>query len=322
MMAKGKIVILIIIIFFFFTVIYVDLTDSIPDRNDDFIGASDSIASPTNSTCYSCHTRLSGVINDEISKPAIDWEQSIHYSEKSVVMCSKCHGGDFSTNITSDAKSESAGYNRNMGKQDKVEICGSCHEPEFNEFQKSLHWSQEDNNSKITCTDCHSNHNIRPSGDKDSTIFVTTEPKICGKCHEEEYNKYFNTFHGKQLNLGNSNVAVCSDCHNAHFIAPRSDPNSSINPSNFPKTCSKCHDNDLDIKVSDGSFHNDKESHTPNLLFNKDELDGTEKFYYIGPFDLGFYIPFVFSALKVLTVFSLVTIIFIETIFIKVFRRK
>lgn len=322
MLAKGKIVIFIIMIIFFSAVVYTDINDATTNHNEKQVETNNRPSPPQNSTCYSCHTRLSGVIGDHISQPALDWEKSVHYSDKIIVMCSDCHGGNFSTNIITDAKTSSLGYQKNMGEQRQIEICGACHETEFNDFQKSIHWLQQDNTSRITCTDCHNTHDIKSIDNEESTVFSTNEPKTCGKCHEEVYKEYYKTFHGKQLNLGNKDVAVCSDCHNAHHIVPKSDPNSSINPSNLPNVCYSCHNNDFNIKVSDGIFHDNKESHNPNLLFDKDGLDDGKEFYYIGPFDLGFYIPFIFGALKVLVVFSLISIIFIETIFIKVFRRN
>ena len=36
-------------------------------------------------------------------------------------------------------------------------------------------------------------------------------------------------------------MANCASCHGVHNILPSSDPKSTINPKNLPKTCGQCH---------------------------------------------------------------------------------
>jgi hypothetical protein len=52
---------------------------------------------------------------------------------------------------------------------------------------------------------------------------------------------YNQTFHGTASKFGETRVANCASCHGFHGIRPSSDPKSSINPENLPKTCGKCH---------------------------------------------------------------------------------
>jgi cytochrome b subunit of formate dehydrogenase len=49
------------------------------------------------------------------------------------------------------------------------------------------------------------------------------------------------SFHGLAAKAGSQTVANCASCHGVHNILPSSDPNSTINPKNLPKTCGQCH---------------------------------------------------------------------------------
>ena len=46
----------------------------------------------------------------------------------------------------------------------------------------------------------------------------------CGRCHEDEAETFFDTFHGKVSRLGSAGAAKCYDCHGTHDILPASEP--------------------------------------------------------------------------------------------------
>jgi formate dehydrogenase gamma subunit len=58
---------------------------------------------------------------------------------------------------------------------------------------------------------------------------------------ERPFLSYRESVHAKAIARGNSNAAVCTDCHNSHDIQPASNPKSSIAKVNIPGTCGKCH---------------------------------------------------------------------------------
>jgi bacterioferritin-associated ferredoxin len=79
---------------------------------------------------------------------------------------------------------------------------------------------------------------------------------LCGRCHSDaafmrQYNpslrvdqvaEYVTSVHGRRLvELGDTAVAVCTNCHPAHAITPPTDPASSVNPLNVANTCGTCH---------------------------------------------------------------------------------
>ena len=50
--------------------------------------------------------------------------------------------------------------------------------------------------------------------------FRLTMMDQCGRCHEEESETFFDTFHGKVSRLGDAAAAKCYDCHGTHGIQP------------------------------------------------------------------------------------------------------
>src|SRR5215470_12879996 len=80
-------------------------------------------------------------------------------------------------------------------------------------------------------------------------------PQLCAGCHSDpnymrqfnpslrtdQFAEYKTSVHGKRLASGDTNVAVCTDCHSVHDIKPPSDARSTVNPVNVAPTCARCH---------------------------------------------------------------------------------
>ncbi len=115
----------------------------------------------------------------------------------------------------------------------------------------------------LTCANCHGGN---PASDDDAMnpkagfkgkITRAQVPAVCGSCHSDasymrQYNpslrtdqaaQYKTSQHGKLLAKGDTNVAVCTDCHSVHDLRPASDPRSNVHPLNVANTCSRCHSN-------------------------------------------------------------------------------
>lgn len=203
--------------------------------------------------CTSCHvdiTDLAKHMRKEIKVQKVQCERchkkqnAEHYSsvhaEKGVT-CAECH-----TDI----------HTHKYWKNDKriaVAKCIKCHDTEA-VYQKSVHGKAvaAGNMDSAACEDCHNLHAIQKVGnDHNGREFHT---KVCLKCHSDEkmmarnnvtnvaVKSYMESYHGKNYRLGfPEKVAGCADCHTAHSVLPKSDPQSSVNSANIVKQCALCH---------------------------------------------------------------------------------
>jgi predicted CXXCH cytochrome family protein len=119
--------------------------------------------------------------------------------------------------------------------------CGTCHHGIEETFRTSIHFTgQGDADRELpTCEDCHSSHTINRT---DLPGFRTLMMEQCGRCHVDEAETFFETFHGKFSKLGDEGAAKCYDCHGTHSILPIEDPASSLGRDNVVQTCGQCHE--------------------------------------------------------------------------------
>jgi hypothetical protein len=136
--------------------------------------------------------------------------------------------------------------------------CSSCHEEIGQQYQRSRHGqllTAGDHNAP-NCKECHGTHHVLGRHDPESVTFATNVPTLCGRCHREGQKAavrytgrqheiiqhYTESIHGKGLlKSGLTVTATCTNCHTAHLVLPRSDPDSTVNPKNVPATCGACH---------------------------------------------------------------------------------
>jgi uncharacterized protein with PIN domain len=136
--------------------------------------------------------------------------------------------------------------------------CSSCHSEIAQQFARSKHGqllAANDSNAP-TCRECHGTHGILGKLDSRSMTFATNVPTLCARCHREGekaavryegrqheiIRNYTESIHGKGLlKSGLTVTATCTNCHTAHGVLPRTDPDSTVNPRNVPATCGRCH---------------------------------------------------------------------------------
>ena len=89
------------------------------------------------------------------------------------------------------------------------------------------------------CVQCHENitgfphEPISAETRRDFSLELYTS---CEKCHADQYDSTLDSVHQKALAAGNTEAAICTDCHGFHNIGPPDMPRSKI-----PKTCQQCH---------------------------------------------------------------------------------
>jgi predicted CXXCH cytochrome family protein len=132
--------------------------------------------------------------------------------------------------------------------------CGVCHPADRVAFETSPH-ARED----VRCVSCHGGDDTTADkakahgGNFTGKVDRAAVPRMCASCHSDEramrpydlpvdqYALYQGSRHGQLLAKGDRQVAVCSDCHNAHDVLAVADPASTVFPTNIPRTCGRCH---------------------------------------------------------------------------------
>ncbi|MCA9446488.1 MAG: cytochrome c3 family protein, partial [Candidatus Omnitrophica bacterium] len=113
-------------------------------------------------------------------------------------------------------------------------------------YKASIHGQLE-----MVCTDCHQGIEDLPHDEMEM-------PKVdCSECHEEVAEIYANSLHGLSVKRGDALAPSCADCHTAHDILPKSNPNSRTNPIHIGEMCGACHAEDAPVaKTRNVSQHN------------------------------------------------------------------
>jgi hypothetical protein len=133
--------------------------------------------------------------------------------------------------------------------------CETCHSEIAVQFGDSAHA-----HAGMACVSCHGGNPADPTTQAMSASAgfrgrPTRQqiPEFCGSCHSDrskmaEYGlethqleDYKQSAHGKAWAQGDTNVAVCVDCHGQHRILPEKDPRSMVSRRNVALTCSRCH---------------------------------------------------------------------------------
>lgn len=148
---------------------------------------------------------------------------------------------------------------QSQGDQPTDETCLACHQQEgmtaqVGEDQMSVtidpqafHDSVHANEG-VACVDCHTNITgfPHPEVTADSPRDFELELyRTCQNCHADQYQQTLDSVHQDEIAAGNTNAAVCSDCHNPHTQQRITVPNTNqILPEariEVPLTCAQCH---------------------------------------------------------------------------------
>jgi predicted CXXCH cytochrome family protein len=216
------------------------------------------------STCEKCH--LDKVKTEKGFDFIRQYNQSIHFRalEKAGLTmsasCSQCHGAHDIKDVHDSASL--------VSRQNIIKTCGQCHVGIERDYFEGVHGKDyiKGNLDVPVCTDCHNEHDILSPQDLNSAVYATKVAEVCSRCHDNvalsrrygfltsRLKTYSETFHGTAARYGETRVANCASCHGYHSIRPSSDPASSINPDNLPRTCGKCHPG-ASRRFAEGQIH-------------------------------------------------------------------
>jgi len=146
-----------------------------------------------------------------------------------------------------------------QGQKPSNDTCLACHDNEGmtatiggqvvpiavdkGNFSASIHGEEN-----VACVDCHANITGFPHPQVTAASardFSLQMYPTCQQCHGEQYQKVLDSVHQKALAFGNTNAAVCTDCHNPHTQTRLTDKSTDkLLPEarqKIPQTCAKCH---------------------------------------------------------------------------------
>lgn len=152
--------------------------------------------------------------------------------------------------------------------------CLVCHSEIKVDYFESVHALFD-----VDCVACHGGDpsTLEREGAHDRTLSFRgipsrdQIPQLCAACHADpvrmkpyglrtdQFAEYLTSQHGQAWKRGDTNVAVCTDCHTAHRILPALDPRSSVYIARVPETCGRCH-SDASLMAPYGLLANEVET--------------------------------------------------------------
>ena len=189
--------------------------------------------------CANCHPEVAGA-----------YEKGVHgqarkSGNEGAPDCGLCHG---SAHELLPPKSQAF-------RMAVPDTCGMCHAEVVEQFRGSVHGQAlaRGVTQAPLCTDCHGEHQILKHTNAASPVNAGHIRDTCGSCHgdvrltrkfglpTDRMISFDSSFHGLAAKSGSQTVANCASCHGVHNILASSDPKSTVNSKNLPKTCGQCH---------------------------------------------------------------------------------
>jgi cytochrome b subunit of formate dehydrogenase len=192
--------------------------------------------------CIDCHTDLDGV------------EDFPHPPNLALPDCGTCHEDAQTTFIDGFFQPlrekgytslpscvDCHGKHKVSWKGQPRRVCGVCHQDILEEFLHSAHWDGEVDTTSVTCVSCHHPHNKVEKAQYSAAEWKLRLTESCRKCHESEVENYDRSGHYREVQHGNLEAPICSDCHARHRILSPRDPDSKVSVARLDMVCTRCH---------------------------------------------------------------------------------
>ena len=200
--------------------------------------------SDVNETCLACHGDKEAKRADgrPMAVEGATFAQSVHGEMH--LKCTDCHA-DVSA--------------QKLPHPDKLApvACARCHDKAAKDYGATVHGIARKGGNAVAaaCTDCHGAHDIKRAKDPGSRTNHANLEATCGKCHGSDamvakaklpggniVSQFHDSIHGKALTgAAAASAPTCTNCHGAHTIRAKSDPDSATNRARIPDTCGSCH---------------------------------------------------------------------------------
>jgi cytochrome b subunit of formate dehydrogenase len=209
-----------------------------------------------NDRCLRCHGRegysREGADGRErqLHVNAEGFQQSVHGGRD----CVNCHKDIVKIPHTKgvDRKVGCVSCHTNLWEEAQLEGGNGEHErlgvvvEQIESYMTSIHARpniDDQSRTNATCYDCHDAHYVMPIDNLAHPESRLKIPMICGNCHSGILQTYMTSVHGKEIGSGNTDAAVCSDCHTTHNI---SEPHEVSGRLAITEQCGNCHEDALE----------------------------------------------------------------------------
>lgn len=193
-----------------------------------------------NNRCLRCHKRERTKLMQDGEEMSLQIHgESYIDSAHGAILCTSCHES------IGDRKHPSKSTNISVANQRDYsleinESCRKCHRKKFTEYKGSVHAAMiaKGDRKAPLCSDCHDVHAVESMADYQAE---TGQP--CASCHENIFNAYAVSVHGKARMNGNTirdshiQSPICSDCHQSHEVTALAIGDV------LRTTCINCHEN-------------------------------------------------------------------------------
>ncbi len=181
---------------------------------------------PSRVDCSICHAEEVALFETSIHGRLTD------QGDVDAPQCKSCHLGELGNhNILAHSNPQSPTHVRNV-----PDLCGRCHDEGgvadkrhegadhsmVANYKASVHGLALTQSGLVvtaTCVDCHSTHDILPSGEIGSSVHRTNITDTCAACHEGIDMTFRESIHFTGEAKDGNHLPMCNDCHSSHEIA-------------------------------------------------------------------------------------------------------
>jgi cytochrome b subunit of formate dehydrogenase len=120
-------------------------------------------------------------------------------------------------------------------------------------YMQSLHARPriaDQSRTNATCYDCHGAHDIERVDRAARSQNYLELPNMCGRCHGDILEVYKTSVHGEEWLAGNTEAAICADCHSRHGVVEVHDDKGRVE---ITQSCGNCHQDSL--ATYQGTYH-------------------------------------------------------------------
>ena len=117
-------------------------------------------------------------------------------------------------------------------------------------YMESMHARpriDDQSRTNATCYNCHGTHDIQPVHREQRSENYLALTERCGNCHADVLATYRTSVHGQENAAGNTDAAICADCHTRHGVG---EPHTEEERVQIAQNCGNCHEESMETYMA------------------------------------------------------------------------